>query len=230
MHSSPLLLLHICAGAVSVFAGVAAISFRKGGRRHARAGNVFVIAMLALGGTGALLGFTKQQTLNGSMGVLTCYLVATAWWTAHGGDGKTTKLDWAVLPVPLAIAAALAAYGSQAAHTPEGVLEGYEASAYFVFGAIALLFGIGDVRMLLRGATTGSRRIGRHLTRMCFAFFIAAASFFLGRQQIFPELVRKSGMLYLLSFLPLILMLFWLVRVRLTSRGRAAFSAQSSLT
>jgi hypothetical protein len=68
--------------------------------------------------------------------------------------------------------------------------------------------------MLMRGEVSGTQRIARHLWRMCFGLFIAASSVFLARQHLFPAFVRKSGVLYLLSFLPLILMIYWLVRIR----------------
>ena len=68
--------------------------------------------------------------------------------------------------------------------------------------------------MLLRRGISGTHRVARHLWRMCFALFVAASSLFLARQQYFPDLMRRSGSLYLLSFLPLVVMIFWLVRVR----------------
>lgn len=215
MHLSPILLLHICAGTVSVFAGAAAMSYRKGGRRHAISGDVFVISMLTLGATGAYLGLSKHQILNGVMGLLTFYLASTAWRTAARRDDHTDIFDWAAFPVPLALAFTLFIFGVKAANAPDGILEGYEAPMYFVFGSLALLFGAGDIRMLARGGVSGARRIKRHLRRMSVAFFIAAASFFLGRQQIFPAAVRNSGILIFFSFLPLGLMLFWLIRLRL---------------
>jgi fatty acid desaturase len=70
--------------------------------------------------------------------------------------------------------------------------------------------------MLLRQGISGGQRVARHLWRMCFALFIAAASIFLARQQLFPGLLRKTGVLFLLSLLPLLLMIFWLVRVLFT--------------
>jgi hypothetical protein len=79
---------------------------------------------------------------------------------------------------------------------------------------MALLFAAGDVRMLLRGGVSGAQRISRHLPRMCYALFTASASFFLRRQQRFPAFFRKTGVLFLLSFLLLILLIFWLFRVR----------------
>jgi hypothetical protein len=66
----------------------------------------------------------------------------------------------------------------------------------------------------VRRGISGTQRLARHLWRMCFALFIAAASIFLARQRLFPAFMRKTGVLYFLSFLPLILMIFWLVRVR----------------
>jgi hypothetical protein len=50
----------------------------------------------------------------------------------------------------------------------------------FFMGSVMLLAAAGDVRMLVRGAVFGPKRIARHLWRMCFGLFIAAGSFFLG--------------------------------------------------
>jgi hypothetical protein len=84
-------------------------------------------------------------------------------------------------------------------------------------GTVATLAAIGDIRMLLRRGIAGTQRIARHLWRMCFALFIAAGSIFLARQHLFPAFMRKTGALYFLSFLPLLLMIFWLIRVRVVN-------------
>jgi hypothetical protein len=98
-----------------------------------------------------------------------------------------------------------------------------------------VLASVGDVRMLVRRGISGTQRIARHLWRMCFALFIAASSIFLARQQVFPALLQKTGVLVVLSFLPLILMIFWLIRVRFKSaykrmslpRGNGVYSLQT---
>ena len=72
--------------------------------------------------------------------------------------------------------------------------------------------------MLVRGGISGTQRIARHLWRMCFALFVASASIFLARQQLFPTLLRKTGVLFFLTVLPLILMIFWLIRVSFANR------------
>ena len=217
MSFSLLLPLHISAGTVGILSGAAAMSFGKGSSRHALAGKVFVISMLVLSASGAYIGFMKQQMLNCLQGVLTFYLVATAWLTARRRDGETSTLDWVALIVPSAVGAGLVFYGLEAANSPTGSKDGFPAVAYFIFGSVALLFAAGDVRMLMRGGVSGTQRIARHLRRMCYALFIAAGSLFLGQQQVFPAFLRKTNILFVPAFLPLLLLIFWLVRVRFTN-------------
>src|SRR5256886_12841210 len=90
-----------------------------------------------------------------------------------------------------------------------------------------LVAAAGDVRMLVRGGVLGAKRIARHLWRMCFGLFIAAGSFFLGPsnrplrllsavglgQHLSPALF-STGLYLVLTILPLILLIFWLIRVR----------------
>jgi len=79
MHYSPLLILHICGGTVGLLSGTTAMTFRKGSRWHGMAGNVFFVSMLTMSSAGAYMATVKQQTGNIIGGVLTFYLVATAW-------------------------------------------------------------------------------------------------------------------------------------------------------
>jgi len=221
---SPLFLLHIGAGSLALVSGTAAAIFRKGSRRHRSSGNVFVVSMLALAISGAYIGFVKHQTLNGMMGVLTTYLVATAWWTARNRTGKAGAADLVALLVPLGVGACLVYYGFEAAKRPPGSQNGYPAAAYFIFGSLALLLAAGDVRMLVRGGVFGARRIARHLVRMGLAMFVAAGSFFLGQQQVFPEALRRPLLLSAPVFLIVFLMVFWWVRVRFSRRAMEAFA------
>jgi hypothetical protein len=213
MHST-ILLLHIIAGTLGMLSGFVAVFLRKGSRRHGLAGTVFVIAMLILSASGTYLAIMKRQPGNILGGSLTFYLVATAWMTARRKQEETGIFDWSALLVVFAIAAAELTFGFEAATSPTGLKYDYPPWPYFIFGLVAALATVGDVRMLVHGGISGTQRLARHLWRMCFALFIAAASIFLARQQLFPALLRKTGVLALLSFLPLLLLVFWLVRVR----------------
>ncbi len=214
---SPLLLLHMIAGTLGMLSGFVAVFLLKGSRRHGLAGNVFVIAMLSLGASGVSLALMKSQPGNVLGGTLTFYLVATGWMAAKRRDGEPGIFDRGALLVALAVGAVTVTWGLEAVNSQTGLKHGSPPGPYFFLGSVALLAATGDVRMLVHNGISGTQRIARHLWRMCFALFIAAASIFLARQQIFPALLRKTGVLFLLSFLPLILMVFWLLRVRFTN-------------
>jgi uncharacterized membrane protein len=215
---SPVLLFHICAGTLGLLAGAVAISFRKGSSRHRVSGNVFVVAMLGLSASGVCMALMKHQPGNVLGGALTFYLVATAWRIARRGDGQTDGFDWSALLVVLAVGVVALTFGLEAARSQTGLKYGIAAGPYVFLGSVALIAVLGDVRMLVRGGVSGAQRIARHLWRMCFGWFIASASIFLARPHLFPVFFRKTGLLYLLTFLPLMLMFFWLIRVLFKGR------------
>jgi uncharacterized membrane protein len=235
MRSSPILLLHICAGTTGVLSGFVAVFLRKGSRWHRIIGNVFFIAMLALGSSGAYMAVMKSQVTNILAGVLTCYLVATAWMTARRREGEPGIFDQVALLSVLAVATTEWAFGLEALSSPAGTKYGNPALLYFIFGSVALLAATGDVRMLVRRGISGTQRTARHLWRMCLALFVASGSIFLARPHLFPAVLRKTGVLAFLSFLPLILMVFWLIRIRIARasakrtipRGADAYSLQT---
>ena len=217
---SPILLLHIIAGTLGMLSGFVTVFLRKGSRRHGIAGNVFVVTMLCLSSSGALLAIMKHQTGNILGGALTFYLVVTAWLTARRRDGKPGIFDWGACLLVLGLAVVEVTLGLEAAMSPTGLKYDYPPGPYFFMGSVAWLAVIGDVRMLVRRGISGSHRIARHLWRMCFALFIAAGSIFLARPHLFPAFMRKTGMLVFLSVLPLLLMIFWLIRVRVTNADK----------
>ena len=71
--------------------------------------------------------------------------------------------------------------------------------------------------MILRGGVFGKHRIARHLWRMCFALFVAAASVFLGQPQVFPALMREGQVLFVPVVLVVAVLFYWLIRVLFTN-------------
>jgi hypothetical protein len=211
---TPLLFLHIVAGTLGMLSGFVAVFLRKGSRRHGVVGSVFVVTMLCLSSSGTILAIMKSQPGNIVGGAVTFYFVATAWLTARRRDGAPSIFDWGALAAVLGLAGVELTWGLQAALSATGMKYDLPPGPYFFMGSVAALAAVGDIRMLVRGGISGTQRIARHLWRMCFALFVAAGSIFLARQHLFPAFMRKTGMLLLLSFLPLMLMIFWLVRVR----------------
>ena len=207
------LIPHIMAGLVAVLAGYLAVSAPKGARVHRLAGNAFFGSMLVLGVTAAILEpFRTPEPGSPLGGILVCYFVATSWVTARRRDGKTGKFEIIACALVLVGAALCTWDGIMGAETPAG------RGPVFAFAAVCLLAGLLDLNVILRARMTAAQRIARHLWRMCFAFFIATGSFFLGQQDIMPEAVRGSPILWILALAPFGFMLFWLVRIRLGKR------------
>jgi hypothetical protein len=230
MSYSPILVVHICAGSLGLLSGTAAMAFRKGSPRHVLAGRVFVASMLTMGAVAVYLAITRHQPNNIGGGILTLYLIGTAWLTARRRDGETSRFDWVVLLIPLALGILTWMNGIKVVRSGANSQDGVPVGMTFFMGSVMLLAAAGDARMLVRGGVFGAKRIARHLWRMCFGLFIAAGSFFLGPsnrplrllsavglgQHLSPAFF-STGLYLVLTILPLILLIFWLVRVRFTN-------------
>ena len=199
-----ILVIHICGGLIGLLSGVAAVSFRKGSPRHRMAGNIFFIAMLTNGSTAALLG-------NVFGGAFAFYLVTTGWVTVRRREGETTFFDWGALLFGLAVGVPIMTDGLRIVSGSIPPKPGVPVGMILFLGSVVLLAAAGDVRMLVRGGVFGRQRVARHLWRMCFALFIATGSF-LAQRRVLAFLGGPKIML--LAPLPLILMIFWLIRVR----------------
>lgn len=213
----PILILHICGGTLGMLSGFTSMFLRKGSRRHMIAGQVFVAAMLVMSSCGVWLAAMKSQPGNILGGTLTFYLVTTGWMIARRGDETPGVIDWTGLLVIIGIAATELTWGFEATTSPTGMKYDYPPGPFFFMGTVAVLALVGDSRLVLRGSISATQRLARHLWRMCFAQFIAAASIFLARPHLFPAFMRKTGTLYALSFLPLAVLIFWLIKLRRTN-------------
>ena len=226
----PILILHVCAGTVGLFSGAAAMSFRKGSPRHVQAGKVFVASMLIMAVGAVYLGIVKDQPSNIGGGIITFYLIGTGWLTARRRDGEISRMDWLALLIPLTLGILIWVNGIAVLRSGATSQNGVPVGMSFFMGSICLLAAVGDVRMLLRGGVFGVKRIARHLWRMCFGLFIAAGSFFMGPSnrplrllsavgigQHLPSALFSTGLYLFLTILPLLLLIFWLVRVRFTN-------------
>jgi hypothetical protein len=223
MGYSLLLFLHICGAGIGLLSGTAALIFRKGFRWHRAAGNVFFVSMLIMSASGAgIAAFIKPNMGNVFGGVVTFYLVATGWLTVLRKEGETGTVEYCLVLLALAAAGGGLLYGWEAAHSASGLKEGYPPAPYLIFGSLSLWSAAFDIRMLFRGGVSGAPRIARHLWRMCVAFLIAALSFFLGKQQHFPQAIRGSQILNLPMLLILVVMIYWLIRVRFIAAYKKA--------
>jgi hypothetical protein len=211
--------IHIAAGLLALPAGTVAVAARKGGRLHKRAGTIFFGSMLVLGVTASMLEPFRSPPGSPVGGIMVCYFVVTSWVAARRRDGTTGRFEIVACAAALGLAVLMIWGGFTGATTPAGP------GPVFALGGLCLLAGLLDLNAILRGTLTPVQRISRHLWRMCFAFFIATGSFFLGQQDVLPAAVRGSPALFVLAFAPFAVMAFWLVRVRVGKRFRPALAA-----
>jgi hypothetical protein len=185
--------------------------------------------MLTMAVGAVYLAIVRHQPNNIGGGIFTFYLILTAWLTARRGDVETSKLDWAALLIPLALGVLSWTNGIRIVRSGATSQDGVPVGMIFFMGTVQLLAAAGDVRMLIRGGVLGAKRIARHLWRMCFGLFIASGSFFLGPSnrplrllsnvrlgQHLPRALFSTGLYLVLTILPLVFLIFWLVRVRFT--------------
>ncbi|MGH8105522.1 MAG: hypothetical protein ACREO2_04335 [Arenimonas sp.] len=176
--------------------------------------------MFVLGITASILSPLKSPPESPVGGIMVCYFVATAWMAARNRSGMPGRFEKIACTSVLLIAAAIIGEGIKLSLNPAGHSGPPSPAVLLILGGLCLLAGLADLRLIIRGTLSATQRITRHLWRMCFAFFIATGSFFLGQQDILPQAVRGSPILFVLAFAPFALMLFWLVRVRFSKMIR----------
>ena len=209
--------VHIAGGVVALLAGTVAAAAPKGGRAHVAGGIAFALSMCVLGLSAAIIGPSATPPQSPVGGLMVCYFVATGWLAARNRHGQPGAFEKIACTAVLLMGAAMLVKGVQFALGPP-VTTPPPPGAVILLGVICLLAGLGDLRYLLRGTLAHHQRIARHLWRMCFAFFVATGSFFLGQQDVLPAAMRGSPVLVVLAFAPIGLMLVALVRLKRAPR------------
>jgi len=207
--------IHVVAALIALVSGAVALAAPKGARVHRGSGRAFAYSMLVMTSTGALLGALQPNLGNVMGGVLTFYLTLTGLLAVRRpvleyGPPDAVATTLAVAVCGLAGTRGLVALGG-------ADKDGVPAGVYFMFGGVALLAALGDVRLIRGRRLQGGARLTRHLWRMCLAFWIATASFFLGPSRRLPAVLRHSPLRPIPVLLVLAVMVYWLVRVRARS-------------
>ena len=222
MSLPPVLVAHIAAGSIGILSGAAALASPKGAAAHRTFGVIFVAAMTVTAALAAYLALfvppvgrvSIPSHASVAIATLSFYLAATAWLTVRRPAGRSGVLERLALLFVAGDAAALIYFGLHA----QGIRAGqYDPpQPYFVFAVFAAFCAALDLKVVWRGGIVGRPRIARHLWRMCFALFFAAAFFFIGQQKVMPKAWHGSPVLLALGLAPLGFLLFWVMRVRWT--------------
>ena len=218
------LAFHAGMGLIALVAGFIAIAAGKGGRWHRRSGLVFVYTMVATGITAVgIAAFEGKPNFLG--GALLAYFVLTAYTAVKPLAGVGRPVDIALMVMAAVFAAGEYRRAFSALDRPGNQIDGVPAGMMFFMATVILLAAIGDVRMIRAGGLQGPRRLARHLWRMTFGLFIASGSFFIGQMKFIPEPIRNVPVLLALGISPLVILLYWMWRVRLKKNLRGMMTA-----
>ncbi len=219
--------LHILAGLLSLVAGFIALFATKGAPLHRRSGTVFVVTMLTMAGSAAIIALLlRPNRVNATAAMLTAYLAATAWLAVRRPVSQYRGLLICLMLAALAISSNALRLALEAFSLPGRRIDGNPSQPLFMFCAVGLIAAAMDARLLWKGAIEGRQRLARHLWRMTYALWIAAASFFLGQAKFFPQPLRQTGLLAVPVALVAILLVYWLVRT-LRKRSSTMQAARS---
>jgi uncharacterized membrane protein len=210
MNTMQLVPFHVIAGSIAIVAGLTALYALKGAKLHRKSGTIFACAMLVMSLSGAVMAVGRPgAATNIPAGLVTAYLVTTSFLTVRSPFAGSRRVDRGVMLA--AFAFGVTSIGLAVAGA--GGRSGGMTVPLFMFGVIALLAGVGDLRMIRAGGLHGAPRLKRHLWRMCAALFIAAASFFLGPVARIPQPLRLP-VLRLIPLMVLLTMVYWLWHLR----------------
>ena len=217
-------ILHIGAGMLALVAGVIAVFARKGGRLHRRAGTLFFVSMLVMAAFAAYLAVAMPgQLVNVFIAAFTTDLVTTAWFAAHHRDGESGLGEKIALLVAICLCAPFAtlsfqlAFGLPPLFKSAVPFKGAVLIAIYSFTAVLLIAVLGDAKIAFCGGIAGTSRIARHLWRMCLGLALATGSAFTnGFARFLPGPYHVPLAFFLPQFVPLILLIYWMIRVRFT--------------
>jgi uncharacterized membrane protein len=220
------LAFHVAMGLTALAAGCMAIAVRKGGKWHRRSGRVFVYTMIATGLTAA--GISIYEGKSPDAGVLTAYFVFTAYTAVKPLRAAGRQVDMALMVLAVAFAAVMYTRAFTALERPGNRINGVPAGMMFFLATTLLLAAIGDARMIWARGLQGSRRIARHLWRMCFGLFLASGSFVaqLAMMKFLPPAYRSVPVIVALGGGPLLVLLYWMWRIRLKQNLRGLMTAK----
>jgi uncharacterized membrane protein len=206
--------IHILGGILALLFGYVALGASKGASLHRRAGLGFVVAMLVMALTGAVIAMLKFDRGSIVAGGLTFYFVVTGFLTVKRIPGaRQIEIAAMCAAVILAGFAIWAGFWLVGRGRPEAV-------PMFIFATLTIVAIIGDWKMFRAGGLQGKARIKRHLWRLCFAMWVAAASFFWGPPNRVPDVIRIPALLPIPVLAPIAVMLYWLWRMRGQRRPR----------
>jgi len=213
--------IHTPAGTIALVTAVLAMFAKKGSASHKKAGFWFTVSMMVMLASGIAAAYLKTSTDDMMLGAILIYTVFTAWLAVRHKKNETGLMEVAALiwVVGFAVTAFSISMGWRDVQAP---------IAYLMWGGLAILLALGDIRNLYHSGLSGTQRIIRHVWRIGFSLVWAALAFT-------DKIVKMMGaniksmqgeQLLLIVGIPttliLITILYWITKILFFSNERFA--------
>ena len=156
-----LLLIHILAGTIALFAAVFAICSEKGKKIHITSGRTYYWGMVGIFLTALPMSIITSNVFLLLIAFFSFYLAFAGRRFAQNRKGIASTVDW--IAVGLMIAAGLGMWVLAVYYYMEN---NSQSITLTIFGFIAVALGYTDYKTYKREEATGEKRIARHLTNM----------------------------------------------------------------
>ena len=156
-----LLLIHILAGTIALFAAAFAICSEKGKKIHITSGRTYYWGMVGIFLTALPMSIITSNVFLLLIAFFSFYLAFAGRRFAQNRKGIASTVDW--IAVGLMIAAGLGMWVLAVYYYMEN---NSQSITLTIFGFIAVALGYTDYKTYKREEATGKKRIARHLTNM----------------------------------------------------------------
>lgn len=185
------LVVHVAAGVLALLAGAVALGTAKGGRRHRRAGRMYVLAMAVVVVTAFPLALVEANYFLFTVSVFSGYLVLNGYRVlsrTRPTPGDAAPLDWAAHLTMGGVGVAMVALGGR------GVLAGDQLGvALVVFGAIGLLLSGRELVAVYRPPEGPREWFYRHVVFMGGGYIATVTAAVTVNLTMLPPVVRWVG-------------------------------------
>jgi uncharacterized membrane protein len=188
---SAVLWAHIAAGVLALSAGLVAMATEKGGRRHVRAGRIYVGSMAVVVTTALPLAAVDADYFLFSIAVFSGYLVFTGWRVLarkRPEPGVASPVDWAANLTMVGFGLAMVGLGGADLLDGDGL-----GVALVVFGAIGLALAGGQVRSIYSPPEDPREWFSRHIVFMGAGYIATVTAAVTVNLVMLPPVLRWVG-------------------------------------
>ncbi|MEX6634791.1 hypothetical protein [Hyphococcus lacteus] len=203
---------HFLAGCISLVGLVIAFAAQKGSKLHIMGGKSFVVTMLILTSSGLWMSISREVLFTVFLSLTSFHALLTGWSAAAKNGIARAVTKYSAGSSALITGGGI--WGGQyTANTPNGLLNGLPAGAFYFIAGIAALLMLFDLIYANTRSPSKVMRITRHLWRMGFSSFLATSIFFFGNNHVLPEALRTPLVLSAPVIGVIVLTAFYTMRV-----------------